>query len=59
MNKKKQVETYKKMMIEEGREGRYPYALGMIQGTLMLGKTPEETVEKIRAIITAFEEAWL
>lgn len=53
------VKTYKKMMMEKGRESRYPYAFGMIQGALMWGKTPEETVEKIRAIITAFEEAWL
>ena len=32
------VKTYKKMMMEEGREARYPYAFGLIQGGTYVGQ---------------------
>ena len=58
--KKEMVENYKKMLLdfceEHGRDGIYPFSIGMVDGAAMVGGDPERIVEKIRAIIEALKE---
>lgn len=59
-DRKELVGTYKKMLVdaceEHGRDVIYPYAMGMVEGTVMLARDPEIVVEKISAILEALKE---
>lgn len=58
--KKEMVENYKKMLLdfceEHGRDGIYPFAIGMVDGAVMMGGDPERIVEKISAVLEALKE---
>ncbi len=60
MDKRELVDTYKTMLIDfcekQGRDGLYPYAMGMVDGAVMIGGEPEKIVEKISAILAALKE---
>ena len=63
MDQKELVATYKKMVVdfceEYGREGIYPFAMGMVEGAVMSGMVgvgAEKVVEKISAILEALKE---
>lgn len=60
MDERGLVDTYKKMLVdfcvEHGRDGAYPFAMGMVQGAVMVGGDPERVVEKISAILEALKD---
>ena len=60
MDRKELVDTYKKMLDDfcedHGRDGIYPFAMGVVEGAVMMDGDPEMVVEKISAIHEALKK---